>query len=86
MEIQIQIYIAATQPAGYVADNTDCDDSRAIHPGANEIPDNGIDEDCDGFDAKSWYADNDGDGFGDQTSSQVENEQPTDLCNRQYRL
>ncbi|GGH36993.1 MopE-related protein [Mangrovimonas yunxiaonensis] len=68
---------ANEQPAGYVSDNTDCDDSNnGIYPGASETPDNGIDEDCDGFDLKTWYADTDGDTFGDLASTQTANEQP----------
>ena len=42
-----------------------------------EIVDNDIDEDCDGFDLKTWYADVDGDTYGDIAVNQTANEQPT---------
>ena len=116
--------VANSQPAGYVANNTDCDDTNAtinpdtvwyldadadnyaistttqctnpgagytqtvlpltdcddtnagINPGATEIPDNGIDDDCDGGSASTWYQDADSDTYGNPAVSQVANSQP----------
>ena len=42
---------ACALPSGAVANNTDCDDSRAdVYPGADEVENDGVDQDCDGAD------------------------------------
>ncbi len=68
---------ACAQPPGYVADSNDCDDlDAAAYPGAAEVCDE-IDNDCndqvdEGAAAPStWYADFDGDGFGNPAVSAV---------------
>lgn len=69
-------------PAGYVQDATDCDDNNPMAlPGGVEVCDlQNFDEDCDGdaddADADAtgkvtWYADDDGDSFGDETDPGV---------------
>ena len=62
---------ACTEPSGgYVRDSSDCNDVDAsIHPAAVELC-NGVDDDCDGetdegFVTETYYADVDGDGYGD---------------------
>ena len=74
--------LACDAPAGMVADDSDCDDANAeAHPGAEEWC-NGEDEDCDGaidedaLNPVTWYADSDGDGFGDLLSTFSACEQP----------
>ncbi|NJB87476.1 pectin methylesterase-like acyl-CoA thioesterase [Lewinella marina] len=70
-----------TAPAGYVSVAGDCDDGdRTVYPGAPELCD-GVDNDCDGnvdegLATATYYADADGDGLGDPTSSIVNCAQP----------
>ena len=76
--------IDCDNPVGYVADDTDCDDSEATtNPGASEYCD-GHDDDCDGeideddsVDVSTWYEDSDGDGFGDADESDIDCYEPT---------
>ncbi len=80
--------LACNQPVGYVSNDDDCNDNPVngvdIHPGATEIC-NGVDDDCDGLtdDADpgitgqpTWYADADGDGYGNAAVSQLACNQP----------
>src|SRR5678816_4612436 len=64
---------ACTPPAGYVADNTDCDDTNSnIHPGAPEIcirDSNNCNGQTDEGVTSTFYADADGDGYGDAAIS-----------------
>ena len=68
---------ACSQPSGYATDSTDCDDGEpAANPGETETCDS-IDNDCDSSVDEgvvtTYYADIDGDGYGDASDS-------TDAC------
>lgn len=76
------------QPAGFVASNDDCDDDQPMrYPLATEVCD-GIDNDCNGVaddndmgldltTGTTFFADSDGDGFGDASTTIIQCEQPT---------
>ena len=65
-----------------VSDSTDCDDTNAnAYPGAPSDPGDGIDNDCDGeIDENAgddtYYADADGDGFGDSDQTVTDDGAP----------
>ena len=75
---------SCSQPSGYEASSTDCDDGdSAINPAASEVCD-GADNDCDGetdeddaTDVSTWYLDSDGDGYGDASDSLDACDQPS---------
>ncbi len=61
-----------TCPLGYVNNSLDCNDTNnATHPGATDIPNNGIDENCNGSDNITYYADLDNDTYGNLTNNQT---------------
>ena len=66
---------SCVQPAGYVANSDDCDDTnQQTNPSASEVCNN-IDDDCNNavddsaIDTQFYYADADGDGFGSLVDS-----------------
>ena len=75
---------SCSQPTGYIADATDCDDrDDDNNPGATEICD-GEDNDCDDVadesgaeNADLYYTDADGDGYGDPDAPITSCEEPT---------
>jgi hypothetical protein len=73
---------SCVQPAGYVENPGDCDDEDASsHLEGVEVCD-GADNDCDGTvddeatDAPTWYADADGDGYGDAKDGVLSCDEP----------
>ena len=79
---------ACEQPDDYVGNADDCDDTDAsINPMADETCDD-LDNNCDGdideagaVDAPTWYADDDGDTYGDPSSATLACDMPSGHVN-----
>lgn len=70
----------AAPTTGYAMRDGDCNDhDPSVHPDAAEVCDGaGVDENCDGdVDAETWYADADGDGYGDPNNTRAACSDPT---------
>jgi len=71
-----ELIVDCSKPAGYVENDTDCDDNDAVaHPGAKELC-NMRDDNCDGrvdedLTETTQYEDRDGDGYGQLTGKTV---------------
>ena len=79
-----EIVEACLQPSGTATVDGDCDDTDgAVHPDAVEIC-NTVDDDCDGdidgdaTDMPTWYADADGDGYGNPNDAVTQCLAPSD--------
>lgn len=75
---------ALTPPTGFVVNSTDCNDNNAgINPGATDVPNNGVDEDCSGAD-ETTILDADGDGVDNTLDCNDNNPQifpgATEIC------
>jgi len=76
--------ISCYEPAGWVSDNTDCDDlDSAVNPAGIEICNDGVDDNCDGLaddddpstdlsTGTEYWSDFDGDGYGDDELALIE--------------
>ncbi len=68
--------VACDPPAGFVADDGDCDDANpSVHAGATEVCDDGVDDDCDGKDRACGGFD--GEHSLDEADAQLSCEQPS---------